>query len=64
MIHFSHFCAVFLLSAKKEVSRIRKKRKNLKNIYDDIPQYEITVIADVSGSGKSSFVLGVLYEEG
>lgn len=64
MIHFSHFCAAFLLPAKKKVSRIGKRRKNLKNIADDIPQYEITAIGGVSGSGRSSFALGVLYEEG
>ena len=37
---------------------------NLKNIDVDIPLNEVTAIAGVSGSGKSSLALGVLYSEG
>ena len=37
---------------------------NLKNIDVDIPLNKITGIAGVSGSGKSSLALGVLYAEG
>lgn len=37
---------------------------NLKDINADIPLHEITAIAGVSGSGKSSLALGVLYAEG
>lgn len=37
---------------------------NLKNIDIDIPLNEIVGIAGVSGSGKSSLALGVLYAEG
>ena len=37
---------------------------NLKNIDVDIPLYGITGIAGVSGSGKSSLALGVVYAEG
>ncbi|MGI6107876.1 MAG: excinuclease ABC subunit UvrA [Lachnospiraceae bacterium] len=37
---------------------------NLKNIDVDIPLHKITAIAGVSGSGKSSLALGVLYSEG
>ena len=37
---------------------------NLKNIDVDIPLHQITAIAGVSGSGKSSLALGVLYAEG
>ena len=37
---------------------------NLKNIDVDIPLDKITAIAGVSGSGKSSLALGVLYAEG
>lgn len=37
---------------------------NLKNINVDIPLHQITAIAGVSGSGKSSLALGVLYAEG
>lgn len=40
------------------------KVHNLKNIDIDIPLHEIVVIAGVSGSGKSSLALGVLYAEG
>ncbi len=37
---------------------------NLKNIDVEIPLYQIVGIAGVSGSGKSSLALGVLYAEG
>lgn len=37
---------------------------NLKNIDVDIPLGKITAVAGVSGSGKSSLALGVLYAEG
>ena len=37
---------------------------NLKNINVDIPLGKIVGIAGVSGSGKSSLALGVLYSEG
>ena len=37
---------------------------NLKNINVDVPLNQIVAIAGVSGSGKSSLALGVLYAEG
>ena len=37
---------------------------NMKNINVDIPLHQIVGIAGVSGSGKSSLALGVLYAEG
>src|SRR5690625_2532730 len=37
---------------------------NLKNVDVDIPLRELVAIAGVSGSGKSSLALGVLYAEG
>ena len=37
---------------------------NLKNIDVDVPLHQIVGIAGVSGSGKSSLALGVLYAEG
>ena len=40
------------------------KVHNLKNIDVDIPLHQIVGIAGVSGSGKSSLALGVLYAEG
>ena len=40
------------------------KVHNLKNIDVDIPLNEIVGIAGVSGSGKSSLALGILYAEG
>lgn len=45
--------------------RIRGGRvHNLKNIDVDIPLHQIVGIAGVSGSGKSSLALGILYAEG
>ena len=40
------------------------KVHNLKNIDVDVPLNQIVGIAGVSGSGKSSLALGVLYAEG
>ncbi len=40
------------------------KVHNLKNISVDIPLHKIVAIAGVSGSGKSSLALGILYAEG
>ena len=40
------------------------KVHNLKNINVDVPLNQIVGIAGVSGSGKSSLALGVLYAEG
>lgn len=37
---------------------------NLKNVDVDIPLHKIVAVAGVSGSGKSSLALGVLYAEG
>lgn len=37
---------------------------NLKNINVDVPLHQVVGIAGVSGSGKSSLALGVLYAEG
>ena len=48
-----------------DTMRIRgAKAHNLKNIDVDIPLGKIVGIAGVSGSGKSSLALGVLYAEG
>ena len=50
---------------KQEKIEIRgAKVHNLKNINVDIPLGKIVGIAGVSGSGKSSLALGVLYAEG
>ena len=49
----------------KEAIKIRGARvHNLKNINVDVPLGKIVGIAGVSGSGKSSLALGVLYAEG
>ena len=37
---------------------------NLKNVNVNVPLHQIVGIAGVSGSGKSSLALGVLYAEG
>ncbi len=48
-----------------EQIKIRGARvHNLKNIDVDVPLHKIVGIAGVSGSGKSSLALGVLYAEG
>ena len=45
--------------------RVRGARvHNLKNVDVDIPLHKIVGIAGVSGSGKSSLALGILYAEG
>ena len=50
---------------RPEKIQIRGARvHNLKNIDVDIPLNQIVAIAGVSGSGKSSLALGVLYAEG
>ncbi len=51
--------------AKQDCIEVRGARAhNLKNIDVDIPLGKIVGIAGVSGSGKSSLALGVLYAEG
>ncbi len=37
---------------------------NLKNIDVDIPLHQFVAISGLSGSGKSSLAMGILYEEG
>lgn len=49
----------------KEAIKIRGARvHNLKNVNVDVPLGKIVGIAGVSGSGKSSLALGVIYAEG
>ena len=51
--------------AMKDKMLIRGARvHNLKNVDVDIPLNEIVAVAGVSGSGKSSLALGVIYAEG
>lgn len=48
-----------------KIIKVRGARvHNLKNIDVDVPLNQIVAIAGVSGSGKSSLALGVLYAEG
>ncbi|MBR1537928.1 MAG: ATP-binding cassette domain-containing protein, partial [Bacteroidales bacterium] len=55
------------MTVKKTVDHIEirgARAHNLKNIDVNIPLGKIVGIAGVSGSGKSSLALGVLYAEG
>ena len=55
------------METKKTPNEIRIRGAhvhNLKNVDVDIPLHGIVGIAGVSGSGKSSLALGVLYAEG
>ena len=50
---------------KPAAIEVRGARKNnLKNLDVDIPLGKIAAVAGVSGSGKSSLALGVVYAEG
>ena len=51
-------------SAPKRIKIRGARVHNLKNIDVDIPLHQIVGIAGVSGSGKSSLALGVVYAEG
>ena len=51
-------------STPKKIEIRGARVHNLKNVDVDIPLNEIVGIAGVSGSGKSSLALGVLYAEG
>ncbi|MBD9131967.1 MAG: ATP-binding cassette domain-containing protein, partial [Bifidobacterium bifidum] len=51
--------------ASPESIEVRGARvHNLKNVDVDVPLGELVGVAGVSGSGKSSLALGVLYAEG
>ena len=55
------------MNSRNKIDRIKirgAKVHNLKNIDVDVPLNRIVGIAGVSGSGKSSLALGVLYAEG
>lgn len=52
------------MSAPKAIEVRGARVHNLKNVDIDIPLGELVGIAGVSGSGKSSLALGVLYAEG
>ena len=46
------------------ISIVNATENNLKHVSLKIPKKKITVFTGVSGSGKSSLALGVLYAEG
>lgn len=58
----------FLTEAKQKLPmkiEVRGARvHNLKNIDIDIPLHQFVAISGLSGSGKSSLAMGILYEEG
>ena len=53
-----------LQTAPEEIQIRGGRVHNLKNIDVDVPLHKIVGIAGVSGSGKSSLALGILYAEG
>ena len=53
-----------MMEKPKNIVVMGARVHNLKNINVDIPLHQIVGIAGVSGSGKSSLALGVLYAEG
>ncbi len=54
----------FVSSAPRAIEVRGARVHNLKNVDVDVPLNQIVGIAGVSGSGKSSLALGVLYAEG
>ena len=55
---------VVMMEQPKKIEVRGARVHNLKNIDVDIPLHRIVGVAGVSGSGKSSLALGVLYAEG
>ncbi len=55
---------IWTVAAPAHIQVRNARVHNLKNIDVDIPLHRIVGIAGVSGSGKSSLALGVLYAEG
>ena len=65
--HSSHTPAQLFSDASPAPDHIQVRGArvhNLKNLDVDIPLNQLVAIAGVSGSGKSSLALGVLYAEG
>lgn len=69
----SNFKSIEWISSKLDMNNRKKPDKiiirgakvhNLKNVNVDVPLDKLVAIAGVSGSGKSSLALGVLYSEG
>ena len=58
------FCTFAQSMAQKYIEIKGARVNNLKNVSVNIPQEKLTVIAGVSGSGKSSLAFDTLYAEG
>ena len=54
----------YMGNTPKKIKVRGAKVHNLKNINVDVPLNQIVAITGVSGSGKSSLAMGVLYSEG
>ena len=63
-MNYELFCTFAQSMAQKYIEIKGARVNNLKNVSVNIPQEKLTVIAGVSGSGKSSLAFDTLYAEG
>lgn len=73
-IFYNNCCKIVVDKSKEELTLTAKlptqievrggRVHNLKNIDVNIPLHKFVAISGLSGSGKSSLAMGILYEEG